>query len=94
MDTGIALANTEAFPVDLIVTVLDDSGSPIASGRAMTLQPREQFAEFLNEQRLDLNLPEVFQGSLWIEATGKLAATAIVQSPGCLTTLAPASRVQ
>lgn len=89
IDTGIAAANTENRSLTLIVTVRNGAGSVIRGPTEVSLMPRQQRSEFPNQGWLDLNLPKMFTGSLWIqvkEPTGAVAFTVIRQSPGVLTT--------
>ena len=95
IDTGIAAANTSDKPVTMIVTVRNEAGTVVAGPVAVSLETREQLAEFPNQRRLDLNLPKRFSGSLWIrvrETTGAVAFTVIRQSPGVLTTFPAIAR--
>ena len=84
-DTGVALVNTLGQQVVLTLTVRDASGV-IVIQKQITLQARQQLAEFPNDATLNLGLPNPFTGSLWVEADGEVGATVIRQSPAALTT--------
>lgn len=84
-DTGIAIVNTQDQPVSLTLTVRDTSGTIVATN-TVSLAARQQLAEFPNDDNLNLGLPNTFVGTLWVEADGEVAASAIRVSPGVLTT--------
>ena len=84
MDTGVAVVNTEDRSVKLDLVIRNSRGEIAAGPLTLTLKPREQKARFPSE--LGFQLGPSFTGSLWIEADGLVAATAIRQSPGILTT--------
>ncbi len=91
-DTGVAVFNTETRTVLATLTVRDGAGHVVAGPKAIPLQANRQFASFLGQSPLQLELPSTFTGTLWIEGDGELAATAIRQSPGVLTTFPALSR--
>ena len=84
MDTGVAMVNTEDRVVKLDLLVRNSRGEITAGPLTLTLKAREQKARFPSE--LGFRLGPSFTGSLWIEADGLIAATAIRQAPGNLTT--------
>ncbi len=91
-DTGVALFNTEQRMVLATLTVRDQGGHVVAGPKPLTLQANRQLASFLGQSPLHLELPATFTGTLWIEADGDLAVTAIRQSPGVLTTFPAIAR--
>jgi hypothetical protein len=84
-DTGIAIVNAQDQQVSLTLTVRDTVGTIVAS-KMISLEARQQLAEFPNGSTLGLGLPDIFVGSLWVEASDEVAATVIRQSPNVLTT--------
>ena len=84
-DTGIAIVNAQDQSVTLTLTVRDTAGAIVVS-KMISLGARQQLAEFPNDSTLGLGLPYTFVGSLWVEASGEVAATVIRVSPGVLTT--------
>lgn len=86
MDTGIALFNPEARSVAVTLTARDLQGKVFGAPRSLTLRPLQQMARFSNDDGFALDLPDRFQGSLWIDADSPLAVTVLRQSRGVLTT--------
>jgi hypothetical protein len=84
-DTGIALVNAQDQSVTITLNVRNTAGTIVATNTIM-LSARQQLAEFPNDSTLGLGLPDIFVGSLWIEASAEVAATVIRVSPGILTT--------
>ena len=86
---GIAAVNIQDTTTTLIVTVRDVSGQVEEGPKEIVLQPREQLARYTHEERVELDLPDDFDGSLWVEVKepgNQVALTAVRQSPGVLTT--------
>ncbi len=86
---GIALVETTGRPVTLILTVRDEAGTIVRGPKEIALGGHEQLAQFPNQDRFALGLPDSFNGSLWVEVKeedGAVALTLIRQSPGVLTT--------
>ncbi|MEE2839281.1 MAG: matrixin family metalloprotease [Acidobacteriota bacterium] len=84
-DTGIAIVNVQDQAVTLTLNARDTAGTIVAT-QSISLAARQQLAEFPNDATLGLGLPDTFVGSLWVEASGEVAATVIRVSPGILTT--------
>ncbi len=87
LDTGLAVVNTEDRPVSLSVSVRAMNGDLVRGPVSLELQPRQQLARFPDDEPLNLELGDLFRGTLWVEADGQVAMTVIRQSPGVLTTL-------
>ena len=84
-DTGIAIVNAQDQSVTLTLNARNTAGTIVATNTVI-LAARQQLAEFPNGSTLGLGLPDIFVGSLWIEASAEVAATVIRVSPGILTT--------
>ena len=86
MDMGVAIVNAQGGANTVTLVARDRFGNP--AGRTLTLQLNgfEHIARFVNESDFDLQLPDNFSGSLWLESTLPIGATTIRQSPGVLTT--------
>jgi hypothetical protein len=84
-DTGIAIVNVQDQAVTLTLNARDTAGTIVATN-SVPLAARQQLAEFPNDATLGLGLPDTFVGTLWVEASGEVAATVIRVSPGVLTT--------
>ncbi len=90
-DTGIALVNSESRTVTVNLTARDRQGVVIAS-KSFPLAGGQQLARFTDDTPLELGLDAEFQGSLWIDADGEVAATVMRLSKRGLATL-PATSV-
>ena len=81
--TGVAMVNTTNQIVQVTLTARDSNGN-LAAQTPISLLPRQQLANFSDED--PLRLADPFTGSLWISANREIAATVLRQSPGILTT--------
>ncbi len=86
-DTGIALVNSESRSVRISVTARDQDGTAVSTA-SFTLDAAQQLARFTDDSPMHLGLDANFQGSLWIEADGRVAATVMLLSRNGLATLA------
>ncbi len=93
-DTGFALANTGPGQIGVRLQARGVDGSPTGPEVELVLGPFQNLARFPNDPDIDLGLPSDFTGTLWIDADGPVAVTAIRQSPGVLTTFSAVSLEQ
>ncbi len=86
MDMGVAIVNAQADSNSVTLVARDRLGNQVGRTVTLHLTGFQHIARFVNESDFDLELPDTFSGSLWMESTLPIAATAIRQSPGVLTT--------
>lgn len=91
LDTGVAVRNVHIAPVDVTLTLLDETGSPVPGGTTVLegLPPNARVARFIAELFPDAETSG-FRGSLSVRPSeGKLAAVALElgTNPGEFTTL-------
>jgi hypothetical protein len=74
VNTGIAISNTEASPVNITFYLTDANGTNTGSG-SLTLGPGGQISKFLNEE--PFNADALFRGTLTFTASAPVGAIAL-----------------
>jgi hypothetical protein len=82
VNTGYAIVNPNADPVDLTATLYSRTGAQVGQPKVITLPANGQLAEFVNQRFSDVQLPPSFHGTMRLSAELNVAMCALRWSYG------------